>query len=193
MKLCNLVDIIDNSLECVVLKVKDDARLDLIKLGYFTGDEDIIRLTKGENHICTVFHKDGKNYSWDWGKSGYTIVSEEMSKKGKLIEQCITEDFDIYIGDNYDNLKNSLYIRSLDDVKDAQHFLQFMYWNKNDANVCVHKDGDIYKHFKSIDLAKEHFNNLGFVLTKEGKYIAETGCIVEEYSADKTKDMSCEM
>ena len=125
MKLWNLVDIIDNNIDCVVLKVKDDARLDLIKLGYFTGNEDIIRLTKGENHTCSIFSKDGGNFNWYWGKSGYTLVSDEMKKKGKLIEECITEDFDIYIGDNIDNIKNSLYIHSLDDVKTAQHFIEF--------------------------------------------------------------------
>lgn len=193
MKLCNLVDIIDNNIDCVVLKVKDDARLDLIKLGYFAGNEDIIRLTKGENHTCSIFSKDGGNFNWHWGKSGYTLVSDEMKKKGKLIEECITEDFDIYIGDNIDNIKNSLYIRSLDDVKDAQHFIVFMYWDRKDADICVHKDGEYYKYFKSIDSAKEHFNNLGFTLTKESDYVAQTGCIVEEYFANKTKEMDCEM
>lgn len=193
MKLCNLVDIIDNNIDCVVLKVKDDARLDLIKLGYFTGNEDIIRLTKGENHTCSIFNKDGSNFNWHWGKSGYTLVSDEMKKKGKLIEECITEDFDIYIGDNFDNIKNSLYIRSLDDVKDAQHFIEFMYWDKKDSDICVHKDDEYYKHFKTLNSAKEHFNNLGFTLTKESDYIAQTGCIVEEYFANKTKEMDCEM
>lgn len=193
MKLCNLVDIIDNNIDCVVLKVKDDARLDLIKLGYFTGNEDIIRLTKGENHTCSIFNKDGSNFKWNWGKDGCTLVSDDTKKKGRLIQECITEDFDIYIGDNIDNIKNTLYIHSLDDVKDAQHFIKLMYWDKKDTNICVHKDGEYYKHFNSIDSAKEHFNDLGFELNKENDYIAQTGCIVEQYSANKTKDMSCEM
>lgn len=189
MKLCNLVDIVDNNMECVVLKVKDDAQMELIKLGYFAGNEDIIRLTKGKNHTCSVFYKDGKNFSWEWGSSGYTLVSEMMSKKGKLIEECITEDFDIYIGDNYDNLKKSLYIKSLDDVKDAQHFIEFMYWNKPDASICVHKDNTFYKHFESMRDAKNHFRKLGYKLDYNNQYVASTGCIVEEYNIEKKKDL----
>lgn len=193
MKLCNLVEIEENNEECVILKVKDNVALDLIKLGYFDGNEEYIRLTKGKDHNCTIFKKDGTHTDWYWGSSGYTLVSDKTSKKGKLIEECITEDFDIYIGENINNIKNSLYVRSLDDVKNAQHFIEFMYWNKNDDNVCVHKDGEYYKHFENIDSAKEHFTNLGFMLTKESNHIAETGCIVEEYFIEKIKEKECEM
>lgn len=189
MKLCNLVDIIENNIDCVVLKVKDDARLDLIKLGYFTGNEEIIRLTKGDSHICSVFEKDGKNTNWEWGRSGTTLVSELTRIKGKMIEECITEDFDIYIGDNYDNVKNSLYIKSLDDVKNAQHFIKFMYWNKKDADICTHKDGSFYKRFKNLREAKNHFRKLGFKIEPNNQYVASTGCIVEEYFIEKKNDL----
>lgn len=188
-KLCNLVDIIDNNMDCVVLKVKDDAKLDLIKLGYFSGNEDIIRLTKGKNHTCSVFNKDGTNFSWYWGSSGCTLVSDMLSKKGKLIEECITEDFDIYIGDNLDNLKKSLFIKSLDDVNDAQHFIKFMYWDKTNASICVHKDNTFYKHFQNLKEAQNHFKELGYKLDYNNKYIASTGCIVEEYHIEKKKDL----
>ena len=167
MKLCNLVDIIDNNMECVILKVKDGKRLDLIKLGYFTGDEDIIRLTKGESHTCTVFNKDGKNYSWDWGKGGYTLITDDIIK--------------------------SLFIRSLDDVKEAQHFIEFMYWRKREDSIIVHKDNEFYKQFKSICDAENHFYKLGYNLYKDGEYIADTGCIVEQYYASKTNEMDCEI
>lgn len=193
MKLCNLVDIVDNNMECVILKVKDGKRLDLIKLGYFTGDEDIIRLTKGERHICSVFNKDGTNFSWEWGKGEYTLVDDGTRKKGWLIQECITEDFDIYIGGNIDNIIKSLFIRSLDDIKDAHHFVELMYFTENDNNICVHKDRDFYKHFTSIFDAKDHFYKLGYNLYKNGEYIAETGCIVEQYRASKTKEMDYEI
>lgn len=96
-KLYNLVDIIENNETCVILKVKENKKLDLIKLGYFDLDEYIFRLTKGKNHTCTVFKTDGKNYNWHWGENGYTLVSDNLSKKGKMIENCIVEDFGINI------------------------------------------------------------------------------------------------
>lgn len=56
-KLCYLVDIIENNENCVILKVKDNKNLELIKLGYFDGNEEMMRLTKGKDHTCTIFKK----------------------------------------------------------------------------------------------------------------------------------------
>ena len=192
MKLCNLVEIEDNNMECVILKVKDNVKMDLIKLGCFDGDEEYIRLTKGKDHTCTIFKKDGTHTDWYWGRSGYTLVSDKTSKKGKMIEECITEDFDIYIGDKLENIKASLNIKSLDDVKDAQHFIKFMYWDKEGAEICTHKDNSYYKHFKNLNEAKNHFRNLGYKLEKNNEYVASTGCIVEEHFAEKKKDLDIE-
>lgn len=185
MKLCDLVNIEENNLECVILKVKDNAKLDLIKLGCFDGDEEYLRLTKGEDHTCTIFKKNGTNFNWHWGTNGYTLVSDKTSKMGKLIEECITEDFDIYIGKNIKKINETLYIRSLDDVAEAHHNIKIMYWNKKDNNICVHKDDEYYKHFSSVDSVKEHFINLGYELEHNSNSIAKTGCIVEEYTINK--------
>lgn len=104
-KLCYLVDIVENNENCVILQVKDNKRLELIKLGCFDGNEELMRLTKGKNHTCTVFPKSGNPFSWKWGEGGYTLVSDRLSTMGKLIEACITEDFDIYIGEDKIKLK----------------------------------------------------------------------------------------
>lgn len=193
MKLCNLVEIEDNNMECVILKVKDNVKLDLIKLGCFDGDEEYIRLTKGEDHTCTIFKKDGTNFDWHWGRGGYTLVSDKTSKKGKMIEECITEDFDIYIGDKLENIKASLNIKSLDDVKNANHFVKLMYFDKTNDNICVHKDNGYYKHFSSIDDAINHFEKLNFGVYKQHEYVSDNGCIVEEYYIEKIKEKECEM
>lgn len=188
-KLCNLVDIVENNEECVILKIKDDKKIDLIKLGYFDGNEDLIRLTKGENHTCTIFDKDGSTFSWYWGTRGYTLVSESTSIMGKLIEECITEDFDIYIGDDLNKIKDSLYIKSLDDVKNNNHHIKLMYW-KNGGDVSVHKDGSFYKFFDNMDSVKEHFSDLNYNMTYLKKYVApQTGCIVEEYNISKIREL----
>lgn len=98
-KLVDLVQIVENNRDCVILEVVG-SMLDLIKLGWFDGNEIMFRLTKGEDHTCTVWTKEGKNYSWSWGRSGYTLVSDNMTKRGHLIQECIEQDFEIYIGKN---------------------------------------------------------------------------------------------
>lgn len=95
-KLVDLVEVEENNRECVILKVVGEP-LELMKLGCFAGDEEYIRLTKGGNHTCTIWTKGGSHYSWWWGIGGCTIVAEEMSKRGRLIQNCITQDLNISI------------------------------------------------------------------------------------------------
>lgn len=186
-KLCYLVDIIENNEECVILKVKDNKKLELIKLGYFDGNEELMRLTKGRNHTCTIFKTNGKSFSWYWGSSGCTLVSDNVSAMGKIIESCITEDFDIYIDEDKDKIRETMNIMSLDDSNNNSHFIEMMYW-KDGNNVSVHKDNSFYKFFKNTIEAKEHFRNLNYDVNFKNKYIAGTGCIVEEYDIFKTKE-----
>lgn len=76
------------------MKVKEDKFFELISLGCFNGDENYLRLTKGDTHTCTVF-SDSKTFSWEWGKAGYTAVSNNVNKKGRMIQECIEKDFRI--------------------------------------------------------------------------------------------------
>lgn len=191
-KLCNYVDIYENNKNCVILKVKGDKKKDIVKLGYFDLDDNMFRLTKGDTHICTVFKDDGSSHSWEWGKGGYTLVSDNLSKKGHLIEACIKEDFDIYIGENIDLINESLFITSLEDVAKRKHKVEFMYWDKDD-DICTHKDEEFYKYFKTISDGMEHFHSLGYDLEYQGKYRAETGCYVETYQIEKQKKLDDEL
>lgn len=95
MKLSELVTVEANNEDCVVLKVKEGKDIDLILLGCFGGDEVMFRLTKGEQHTCTIWYKDGKHFSWEWGARGYTLVSDEVATKGSVIYKCIRDDFGI--------------------------------------------------------------------------------------------------
>lgn len=96
-KLKDCVELFINNSECVVLKVKDDVRIQLIALG-FNGDEDLIRLTKGDTNTCTIWDKGGKSYSWHWGLGGYTLVSASMDAKRKKIVDTIVNGFRINMG-----------------------------------------------------------------------------------------------
>lgn len=93
-RLSELVKIVEDNDDCVILEVKGE-KLDLIKLGCFNGDEKMFRLTKGKNHTCTVWTKNGKYYSWEWDIDSYICTTREMDKKGELIQECIEKDFRI--------------------------------------------------------------------------------------------------
>lgn len=188
-KLCNLVDIIENNETCVILQVKENKRLDLIKLGCFNGNEELIRLTKGEDHTCTIFKNNGEPFSWHWGRRGYTLVSDNVSAMGRLIQECITEDFDIYIDEDKNKIKQTMNIMSLEDSKNVSHSIEMMYWKEQD-DVSVHKDGTFYKHFKNLLDAKEHFKDLNYDIEFRDKYIAGTGCVVEVYDISKNKELT---
>ena len=95
MKLKDMVSLEANNNECVVLKVKEGQEMNLICLGCFSGNETMFRLTKGKDVTCTVFRNNDKTLSWHWGESGFTLVSEDVNKMGRMIQSCIEKDFGI--------------------------------------------------------------------------------------------------
>ena len=107
-KLFELVTIVSNTEDAVVLKIKPNSAMELICLGCFNGDEDILRLTKGKSITCTIWTKEGKNYSWCWGEGGYTLVSDNMTKKGRMIQQCIEDEFDILVYGSKDSIHKAM-------------------------------------------------------------------------------------
>ena len=190
-KLCDLVEIEENNMECVLLKVKDNSMLDLIKLGCFEGNEKLIRITKGRDHTITIF-TDKSNYSWYYGETGYTIVSDNTNKKRFLISDCIENDFNIYIGKDKQLVAKSLDIHSLKDTYKKTAFIEVMYWKgEREKNVVVHKNGDYFRSFSGVEDAKKYFKNSNYILDFTNQYTAKTGCIVEEYSM-KRKEYSDE-
>lgn len=94
-KLCELVDIAVNNENCVVFKVKDNVVMDLIALGCFKGDEDMIRMTKGRTPEITVFKKDGSNYSYHFGEGSTTLISDNLMKQRSMIRECAILSFGI--------------------------------------------------------------------------------------------------
>ena len=96
-KLAEMVDLLENNNLCVILKVKDNQFANLISLGCFLGNETMFRLTKGDDHTCTIWRDNGKSVSWSWGLHGYTLVSDTLSKCGKQISNTIIKDFKIDI------------------------------------------------------------------------------------------------
>ena len=194
-RLCDLVEIEENNMDCVVLKVKENSQLDLIKLGCFEGDEKIIRVSKGADNTFTIF-TDKEHYSWEHGEHGYTLVTKNMDMKRLQIVDCLEIDFDIYIGKNKNRIQDSLDIHSLKDAYNKTYDVEIMYWkNERDKQVIVHKNGEFFRAFSGMNHAKNTLKNWGYELKHKRNYVAETGCIVEEYSMkriEKTQEKSNE-
>lgn len=183
-KLVDLVQIVENNKDCVILEVVGSS-LDMIKLGCFHGHETMMRLTKGADHTCTVWKSDGKHYSWSWGKSGYTLVTDTLRDQGRLIQACITQDFEIYIDTNEDLIEQTLHIKSLEDVRHNSHMVKIMYWTPTDDHVTCHLDGQFFSHFKNKQDNLNHFVERGYELKHLKNERAVTGCIVEHYEISR--------
>lgn len=172
-KLANYVDIIENSMECVVLKVRDNSRTGLICLGCFDGDEDMIRLTKGHTQECTVFRKDGRTYSWEWGDYRHTLVSETMKRCGRMVQECMEDDFDICVTGPESAIRDTCHIRKPGDGKGIRHTYKLMWFGN--ADICVHRDGFYLRHFKEMDAALRYVRGR-LDVTSEERSTAATGC-----------------
>jgi len=83
--LMDSIQLIENNDRCVLLKVKDNMKMNMILLGCFDGDEDMIRIAKDETDTITVFRQNGKSFSW--GRN--TLVTNQLSEMRKLIMEAI--------------------------------------------------------------------------------------------------------
>lgn len=173
-KLYDLVELVSNTNEAVVLKVKPDADIHLICLGCFNGDETVLRLTKGVQQECTIWTKRGTHYSWDWGDRGFTLVTDQLAKKGHMIQHCLEDDFDILIHGNSSSIAKDMNHHS------DQH--KIVMWENGMSCVC-RKDDEFYRCFKSLAAAVQHFKDCNYVVEFKGSRIAEaTGFKLYEYA-----------
>ena len=173
--LSEFVEVVKNNMECVVLKVKPDSRLGLISLGCFSGNEEMMRLTKGDMQTCTLFYKDGRSVSWEWGAHGYTLVSGSTEKCGTMIQRCLEDDFDICIAGSREAIRKTLHIKKIGDSRGMEQKYKLMWFCEND--VCVHKDGCYFRHFNGLEDAKEYVH-CRLDVKSEDRSFAQTGCSV---------------
>ncbi|MDE7352080.1 MAG: hypothetical protein K2O06_03415 [Acetatifactor sp.] len=176
--LCDLVEIMENNMECVVLKVKDGVQMQLICLGCFDGDETMFRLTKGSSHTCTMFRDGRKPVSWSWGELGHTLVCDSLWKCGHMVEKCISDDFGIYIGKDAAKREATLHIRSLEDIKGSREHYKLMWW-KHSNDICIHKNGEYDTRIEGLEKAKEYVSGkITIECISEVYHSPQTGCCI---------------
>ena len=167
-ELCDLVEVVENNMECVVLKVKKGAGMQLIRLGCFDGDETMFRLTKGSSHTCTMFRDGRKPVSWSWGESG--VMAGRLSS--------ISDDFGIYMGKDVMKRMQTLHVRSLEDMKGRKEHYKLMWWEHGEA-VCIHKNGEYHIWVMGLEKAKEYVSGKIAVEHISDIYRSpQTGCYI---------------
>ena len=86
-KLNEILEVLENNNICMIFKIKKDKRLDLIKLGYFNGNEDMIRITKqGSIHTITIFYNDNTCFDYNYGSSTTCVSDRFVQIKWALLE-----------------------------------------------------------------------------------------------------------
>ncbi len=183
-RLSQMVTIMENNEKCVILKVKKNQFANLIGLGCFNGDETMFRLTKGSDHTCTVWHGEKNNsYSWDWGSSGYTLVSDNMKTRGHLIAECIADDLGIYMGSDLNKIRQTLYKRKPTEKK-TEKFVA-MWWDGQGGRT-VHRNGSFWKNFGSEDDFIAYIKEIGGkVKSKSDLYHSpHTNCCMMDFMVE---------
>lgn len=138
-KLIDLIEIEDNNEKCVVLRVLKDSRLELIKLGCFNGNEELIRLTKGPTQTCTLFYKNHTIAQWQWGYGGTTVVDASTREAGKMIERCIMYDLDILIETS--SIHGCLFIQSKGATKGMTQTYKILKRDNDATDMSLYRDG----------------------------------------------------
>ena len=85
------VEIIDEA-TFVLIKVKEGKEMDMIMTGLFEGNETMFRITKGSDHNCTTWYKNGNTWSWHHGIGGYTMVADSVWDTWRAIESMIASE-----------------------------------------------------------------------------------------------------
>lgn len=52
----------------------------------------MFRITKGSDHNCTTWYKNGNNWSWHHGIGCYTLVADSVWNAWREIESIISEE-----------------------------------------------------------------------------------------------------
>ena len=179
-RLFDLVEIVCNNTECVVLKVKDNAFMDLVCLGCFDGTETMFRVTKGDGHTVTVWRGE-KSVSWEHGDGRSTLVCERMNKQREMIEDCIMGDFGILIEGR--GIEKTLHINSKKTRLNHAIFKEM--WWQNDEKRCIHLNGEFFRHFKNHDSFLNWLDDKGWKIIGQNNTTAKTGCIVNEFTCQR--------
>lgn len=74
----DVFEICEVSDDKVIIKVNTDDLLAIARHVGLDANAAYITVTRGKDHVLSVIKKDGTSYSFDWGESGYTLISNRL-------------------------------------------------------------------------------------------------------------------
>ena len=95
-----------------------------------------------------------------------------------MVKRCISDDFGIYMGKNAMKRMQTLYVRSLEDMKGKEEHYELMWWEHDEA-VCLHKNGEYCIWVTGLEKAKEYVSRKIAVEYISDIYRSpQTGCYI---------------
>jgi len=82
----------------IILKVLAKDLLTIAQHPYLSKDMEYITVTRGENHTLTVIYTDGHTFSFHWGSSGHTLISDNLKRLQDAVCNFIETDCHILLG-----------------------------------------------------------------------------------------------
>lgn len=76
----------------VIVKVNAKDALAVARHPYVSSDMAYITVSRGVDHIFTVIKSDGKTFSFSFGASGYTLISEGLEALKKAVLDFISKN-----------------------------------------------------------------------------------------------------
>lgn len=89
--------------EQVVLEVKELSLLEIAMNPMFDKTMEYITVTRGGNHTLTVIKNDGTKFSFEWGSSGHTLISDNLERLKSYVLKFL-KDEKIFIDSTSDNV-----------------------------------------------------------------------------------------
>lgn len=76
----------------VILEVLADSPLKVAMFPFVSSEYNYITVTRGRDHVLTVIKKDGKTFSFDFGDSGHTLISDSLKELKKYVLKFIEDN-----------------------------------------------------------------------------------------------------
>lgn len=182
--LSKIVDILNNDENTVILKIKDNKQIELLSIGCFDGNEDMIVISKytkiHKGLRFRIVHKDGTSWTFD----NEYIVSSNVKAVYRNIIQTVVFDFGIPVDDSthYELLKQFTYIKKLEDDLNASHTFVISGFEKSD--MVLRKEGAFMGHI-SYEEAMNYLEERYKILSNSHSVSNETWCDIYTIITDK--------
>lgn len=84
--------LVEVTAEQVTIEVTGKDLLTIAKHPYISGDMAYITITRGKNHVFTIIYNNGMTWDFNFGKSGYTLISEGTERLKRKVLQFIEDN-----------------------------------------------------------------------------------------------------